>query len=113
VFDEELHLFHAEELLGTWRPHARNPVKFDARCSRPAGHLFRRGGSLYRPSQICVPRYGAGLAIHRVTRLTPQAYVERQVERILPAQGLLGLHTVNCAGDLTVIDAFTRRSRFA
>jgi hypothetical protein len=113
VFDEELHLFHAEELLGPWRAHARNPVKFDARCSRPAGHLFRCGGGLYRPSQICVPRYGAGLAIHRVTRLTPEAYVERQVERIIPAAGLLGLHTVNCAGDLTVIDAFTRRSRFA
>ena len=28
-----------------------------------------------------MPRYGAGLAIQRVTKLTPQDYVERQVER--------------------------------
>jgi hypothetical protein len=48
-----------------------------------------------------------------VVRLTPQDYAERQVERILPAarHGLLGLHTLNRTGDLTVVDAFTRRRR--
>jgi hypothetical protein len=30
-----------------------------------------------------------------------------------PGRNLLGIHTVNRAADLTVIDAFTRRSRFA
>ena len=35
MFDDELHLFHAESLLGEWQPHRRNPVKSDARCSRP------------------------------------------------------------------------------
>jgi hypothetical protein len=113
VFDDELHLFYADKLLGPWHAHRRNPVKSDARCARPAGHLFRRGAALYRPAQICVPRYGAGLSINRVLRLTTEDYVERQVERILPANGLLGLHTLNRAGDLTVIDVFTRRSRFA
>jgi hypothetical protein len=113
VFDDELHLFHADKLLGPWQPHRRNPVKSDARCARPAGKLYWRNGALYRPAQICVPLYGAGLSINRVQRLTPEDYAERQVERILPANGLLGLHTLNRAGDLTVIDAFTRRSRFA
>jgi hypothetical protein len=112
VFDDELHLFHAQSLLGSWQPHRRNPVKSDARCARPGGNFFTRGGALYRPAQICVPRYGAGLSINRVQRLTPDEYAERQVERILPAGGLLGLHTVNHARDLTVIDAFTRRRRF-
>jgi len=83
------------------------------RCARPAGNLYWRDGKLYRPAQICVPRYGAGLSINRVLRLTPHSYAERQVERVLPdaAQGLLGLHTINRAGDLTVADAFTRRRR--
>jgi hypothetical protein len=113
VFDDELHVFHADRLLGEWKPHPRNPVKSDARSSRPAGRLFEREGVLYRPAQVCVPRYGAGLAIQRVTKLTPQDYVERQVERILPPPqtGLFGLHTMNRAGDLTVVDAFTRRRR--
>jgi hypothetical protein len=113
VFDDELHIFHAEKLTGEWKPHPRNPVKSDARSARPAGQLFWRNGALYRPAQICVPRYGAGLSINRVLRLSPRDYAERQVQRILPAanSGLLGLHTVNRAGYLTVIDAFTRRRR--
>ena len=114
VFDDELHLFHSERLLGDWQPHPRNPVKSDARCARPAGQLYWKNGALYRPAQICAPLYGAGLSLNRVLRLTPREYVERQVERILPSRsdGILGVHTVNRAGDLTVVDAFTRRPRF-
>ena len=113
MFDDELHLFHAERLLGEWKPHPRNPVKSDARSSRPAGRLYEKDGALYRPAQVCVPRYGAGLALHRVTKLTSQDYAERLVERVIPspASGLFGLHTLNRAGDLTVVDAFTRRKR--
>jgi hypothetical protein len=112
VFDDELYLFHADRLLGDWRPHARNPVKSDARCARPAGALFMRNGALHRPAQICVPRYGAGLSINRVTRLTPHEYAERQTERFLPQGDVLGLHTMNRAGELTVVDLFRQRPRF-
>jgi hypothetical protein len=113
MFDDELHLFHADHLLGEWQPHARNPVKSDARCSRPAGGLYWLHGMLHRPAQICAPLYGSGLSINRVLRLTPHEYSERQVQRILPqpGSGLLGMHTVNRAGDLTVVDAFVRRPR--
>jgi hypothetical protein len=113
MFDDELHLFHADRLTGDWQPHAKNPVKSDARSSRPAGALFTRNGALYRPAQVCVPRYGAGIAIHRVLKLTPDDYAERQVERVLPpaSSGLYGLHTMNRAGDLMVVDAFARRRR--
>ncbi|HET7199038.1 MAG TPA: hypothetical protein VFI86_10245, partial [Burkholderiales bacterium] len=113
-FDDELCLFSAERLTGDWQPHPRNPVKSDPRSSRPAGRLFARDGALFRPAQVCVPRYGAGLALHRVLRLSGQEYAERQVERLVPApeSGLLGLHTMNHAGDLAVVDAFLRRARF-
>ena len=113
VFDDELSLFHAPRLRGDWQPHLRNPVRSDARCSRPAGSLFWRNGALHRPAQICVPRYGAGLALQRVVRLTPHEYAERAVERLVPAGagGLLGLHTLNRAGHLTVVDGFMRRRR--
>ena len=113
AFDDELHLFHADRLFGDWQPHPRNPVKADVRSSRPAGQLFWRNGALYRPAQICVPRYGAGLSLNRILRLTLRDYAERQVQRILPAEsrGLLGVHTLNRAGHLTVVDAFHRRRR--
>ena len=111
--NDELHLFHAEDLFGNWKPHARNPVKSDVRSARPAGNLYWRNGSLYRPAQIDAPRYGAGLSLNRVLRLSPHEYAERQVERVLPCAdaGLLGIHTINRAGDITVVDAFVRQWR--
>jgi hypothetical protein len=115
--DDELHIFHAADPLGRseggWRPHARNPVKSDVRSARPAGALFWRDGALHRPAQICTPLYGAGVSVNRVQRLTATDYAERETQRIQPAagSGLLGIHTINRAGDLTVVDAFRRRSR--
>jgi hypothetical protein len=110
---DELHLFHAEHLLGEWQPHRCNPVKSDVRCARPAGQLYRRNGILYRPAQICAPLYGSGVSINQVLHLSPQAYLEQEDERILPTsrEGLLGIHTLNRAGDLSVVDGFMRRRR--
>jgi hypothetical protein len=114
LFDDELCLFSAEKLTGEWQPHPANPVQSDPRGSRPAGRLFVREGTLYRPAQLCVPRYGAGLAIHEVVKLGAHEYAERTVQRLVPPaeSGLLGLHTLNQAGELTVVDAFVRRRRF-
>ena len=113
IFNDELHLYHAASLLDEWQPHARNPVRSDVRGARPAGALYWRDGALYRPAKNCVPRYGAGVTLNRVLRLSPQAYAERPVGQILPPAGgaLLGVHTVNRAGSLTVADALARRRR--
>jgi hypothetical protein len=111
--NDELCIFSSDTLLGDWKPHARNPVKSDVRSARPAGGLFRRGGSLYRPGQICTPLYGSGIALHRVTRLTQDEYLEEEESRIVPmSDAVLGIHTINRAGDLSVTDAFSRRARF-
>jgi len=111
--NNELHLFSAASLMGEWTPHRRNPVKSDVRSSRPAGALFRRGEALMRPGQICTPLYGAGIALHRVTRLDAEEYREEEESRIVPKAGAtLGIHTLNRAGELTVTDAFERRPRF-
>ena len=112
-FNDELAIYSSESLLGEWRPHRRNPVKSDVRSARPAGRLFRRGDGLYRPGQICTPLYGSGIALHRVTRLTADEYAEEETARIVPQDArTLGIHTFNRAGELTVADAFERRSRF-
>ena len=110
---DELHLFYADELLGEWIAHPGNPVKSDVRGARPAGRLFRRGGALYRPAQICAPLYGSGLAVHKVLELSTQCYREEEVERVLPGaeSELLGVHTFNRDGSLSVMDGFMRRSR--
>ena len=57
--------------------------------------------------------YGAGIAMHRVTRLTHDEFCEEESSRIVPRdERTLGIHTFNRAGDLSVADAFERRPRF-
>lgn len=113
ALDDELHLFHADRLEGDWRPHERNPVKSDVRSARPAGALFRDEQGLCRPAQVGAPRYGAAVAIQRILRLTPTEFAEREARRIQPARAdrVLGIHTYNHSGGLTVMDGFAYRLR--
>jgi hypothetical protein len=106
--NDELHLFYAETPLGPWAPHARNPVKTDVRSSRPAGRLFSRDGDLFRPAQDCSERMGGAISINRVVELTTEVFKEQKVAGITPAwkKGTLGVHTINRAGNLTVLDCF-------
>ena len=112
---DELHLFHAPTPFGPWTAHRRNPVKSDVRGARPAGRVYRRDGAWYRPAQNCSVRYGYGLSINRIERLTPTEYREVEVMSILPdwAPGLIGTHTLNAAGRLSVTDGRRRRSRWS
>jgi hypothetical protein len=111
--NDELNLFHAESLLGDWRPHRRNPVRSDVRGARPAGRIFAHEGELYRPGQVCTPIYGAAIALNRITRLDEHGYAEEEVQRITPVgTGLIGMHTINRAGTFSVTDVFLRRPRW-
>jgi hypothetical protein len=111
---DELHLFHARTPLGPWVPHRRNPVKSDVRSARPAGRIFTMGGRIYRPAQDCSRRYGFALSINEIVRLTESSYEEREVTRMLPrwAPDVIATHTINAAGNLTVVDGLVRRRRF-
>jgi len=112
--NDELAIFHADRFLGDWKPHRRNPVKSDVRGARPAGRLFRLGNALYRPGQVCTPIYGSAIALNRVTRLDEREYAEEEARRIVPAasDAVIGLHTINRVGPLSVTDVFLRRPRF-
>jgi hypothetical protein len=111
-WDDELHLYFAETPLGPWTPHPRNPIKSDVRGARPAGRVFEYRGEFYRPAQVCAPRYGYGMTIHRITRIDERAFEEIPAATIRPEwlPGLRGTHTINAVGDLTVIDGQWRRS---
>ncbi len=110
----ELHLYWATTPTGPWRPHRHNPVKSDARSSRPAGKLFWWKGDLLRPAQDCGQRYGFATTIQRVRALDRQSFVEEEVGRIEPTwdRNLLATHTFNMVPGLTVVDALRRRPRF-
>lgn len=110
---DELHLYYADSLFGPWKPHARNPIVSDVRSARPAGRLFWSNDVLYRPGQDCSLRYGYGTTINKITELSPVAYNETEVVKILPDwdDNIAGVHTVNCVDDLIVIDCLTKRRR--
>ena len=111
---DELYLFYADSPLGPWKAHKRNPVKSDVRCSRPAGRLFHWKGNLYRPAQDCSVRYGYAISLNKINRLTPEDFQEELVSRITPNwnPNLAGIHTINNASELTIVDVFMYRRRF-
>ncbi len=107
---DELSLFHAPSLFGPWTPHRANPVRSTVFAARPAGNVYEVAGSLYRPAQDCSRRYGYGLAINRVERVTESDYSETEVGRVHAEEhGFIGVHTVNHNERFTVAD-FLRRA---
>lgn len=111
--NEELYLFYADTPLGPWRPHRGNPIKSDVRSARPAGRIFRWNGSWYRPAQDCSATYGNAISINKILRIDKDCYEEREVSKILPQwkSGLIGTHTFNFTGRLTVVDALRKRRK--
>jgi hypothetical protein len=78
----ELWLFFSPSLDDEWRAHPGNPIVIDPGSTRPAGRLFRREGTLIRPSQDCARVYGEAVILNRVDVLSPREYRETPVDRI-------------------------------
>jgi hypothetical protein len=99
-------LFSSPGLDKPWTRHPASPVSRSVRSCRSAGHLFRKDGRLFRPTQDCSVRYGYAITVNEITRLTATEFEEHEVGRVLPtwAPGLLGTHTWNETGRLQVID---------
>jgi hypothetical protein len=111
--NDTLLLFYADHFTGPWQAHKANPVKQDIASSRPAGRPFEHDGQIYRPTQDCSRTYGGRIAINRITELSPERFAEETVNAIEPdltGPWTDGTHTLNSAGDITVIDG--KRERF-
>ncbi len=102
----ESFLFWAHSLDGRWNLHPANPISSSAKNVRSAGHLFYHGTRLLRTTQDCSVRYGYGITVNEILRLTPTEFEERQVDFIGPTwrSGLLGTHTLNANAAIEVID---------
>ncbi len=109
--NHNLFIWHSPRLTGPWTPHARNPVKTDARSARPGGTPFVAGGRLFRPSQDDSHGYGGQVVVNEVEVLTARAFVERPIRWIGPPEGSPypdGLHTLSGAGSRTLVDGNSR-----
>jgi hypothetical protein len=110
---DELHIHWAPRIEGPWQAHPLNPVKIDARSSRPAGSMWVEQGTLFRPTQDCSSVYGGAVTIQRVTRLNEKEFSEVDIGRVPAPEGASGLpfHTLNSAGNWTVVDVLRQIPR--
>lgn len=108
---DQLFLYYAENPIGPWQAHKRNPVVSDVRNARPAGRIFQSDGVWMRPAQDCSGLYGRAIAIMEIVRINPHEYIEKEYMKIEPlwSKNLLGTHTLNTEGSLTVIDGCRKR----
>ncbi|RVT86919.1 hypothetical protein DXV76_02185 [Rhodobacteraceae bacterium CCMM004] len=108
----ELHLFRADgPQMTRLDPHPLNPVVLGSRQARGGGRVFRRDGRLFRAAQdTAYGRYGYGLKIMEIERLTADDYAERCVRHVTPdaIPGVIGCHHVDFIDDLFVADVRTR-----
>lgn len=114
TLNDELYVFYREELLsGEWIAHPQNPVVRDVSCGRNAGAVFEDGGKWFRPAQICTPIYGYGIQLMEIVTLTPDMYVERLSEQILPEDfphiGISAVHSFAVSGQSQLIDGLSDR----
>jgi hypothetical protein len=111
--NQNLHVWHAPDLFGPWTPHAGNPVKTDARSSRPGGTPFVADGHVYRPSQDDSPSVRRRPDPELGGRPDPGSLCRAGVAVVQPPPGSAypdGLHTLSAAGALTLVDG-NRRQR--
>jgi len=88
--NDALGLYYANNLLGPWFGHPRNPIlEGNPRISRPAGRVVKFNGRVVRYAQDCRPLYGTGVRAFEIRRLTLTHYREREVRKspILTAGG--------------------------
>ncbi|TYK65766.1 glucosamine inositolphosphorylceramide transferase family protein [Colwellia echini] len=105
---DELFLFSSDNLLSQdWASHPMNPIISDCKQARPAGKIFERNGSLYRPSQNSSHKYGYGFNFNRIIQLDERNYREEIISKVEPnwADDITATHTFSNAHNLYVIDA--------
>ena len=109
--NNKLSLFYSKNLFGPYLPHKKNPVKIDIKSSRPAGKIIEIDGILYRPTQNSGNYYGGSINLNRIFELDENNFREEHYMSITTdkkSEFNFGLHTINYADDLIVIDGLKR-----
>lgn len=115
LWEEDLYLYMADDLLGPWTEHPLNPVKSDVRASRSAGTIVRRNGGFVRPAQDCSWRYGYGIKLLMIENLSMTDFHETEVATIVPdrARSFEGVHTINQVDHFLTVDGLKKQWRWS
>jgi hypothetical protein len=100
--NDTLSLYYADELLGPWIEHPKNPViEGNAHIARPGGRVVIIDGRLIRYAQDDEPFYGKQVRAFEITELTTTSYEEIELPEspILKGSGsgwnAKGMHTAD------------------
>ncbi|WP_244441176.1 hypothetical protein [Mesorhizobium sp. STM 4661] len=99
--------YSAPSLRGPWAAHVLNPIAIDHSATRPGGAFIRHGDALVLPVQNGSRAYGGGLGLMRLDRLD-DFDVRFAPPRPIgpgPAWARTGIHTLNRAGNVEVVDS--------
>jgi len=79
---DTLRLYYADELMGPWREHEKNPIiEGDPRVARPGGRVLVMKDTIIRYAQNCFPQYGTEVRGFEIVDLTTTTYREREVDQ--------------------------------
>jgi len=100
-------VFSADRLDGPWLPHPMNPVLIDRSAARPGGAFVRQGEKLFLPVQDGSRTYGGGLGLAELVELDEQRVRFAAPQPVRPGKAWVrqGIHTLNRAGGIEVIDS--------
>jgi hypothetical protein len=103
-----LHIFFTDNpTTANWIPHPMNLITKNIKNSRPAGAIFIEDGQIFRPAQISsIEEYGKAIVINQINILNENNYEEEEIKIIEPwEKRIKGIHTLNHANKLTILDA--------
>ena len=100
-------VYFSSTLRGPWLPHPLNPIVIDHSAARPGGAFIERNGRLFLPVQDGSRSYGGGLGLMELRRLDADGIAFGPPRPIAcgPAWQRAGIHTLNRAGGLEVVDS--------
>jgi len=108
----QLYIFYADSLDEPFSAHAKNPISVHKYIGRAAGNLFVVGEQLFRPSQNPQKNYGGSVVVSEIVDLDEKCFRSESVIEVTPELRYpCGLHTLNFAGDMMIIDG--KRSVFS
>ncbi len=102
-----LNIFYADNIFGDWQKHPKNPVKTDIRSARPAGSIFTKNGSIFRPSMDYSEKVEGRIVINKVLKLSETDFKEEKNCVINPYTNTYfsdKIHTLSETGPYTIID---------
>lgn len=100
-------VYSAPSLRGPWTPHALNPIAIDHSAARPGGAFIRQGDQTVLPVQDGSRAYGGGLGLMDLVHIGDDDVVFGPVRPIGAGVAWVrkGIHTLNRAGRLEVVDS--------